>query len=294
MRINYRLHSWWPTDNVCSVDLFDLDRTSMRLMTHDASKQDLVYRVFSPDGDTRYAIYVFGNVADAEATDWTGDPGEVADDDNKILAYNGLTFVTPGVYIGLTLANTTYGADMDGLNIRFIQQSTELDRWDCMFYKTASFGVMTVRAIEGILEEYTDAGHALDGFGQRIVRGRKTPKERDRGIISALGQEEVFPSEGFNFRGNVNLEIQVGVAGTARRGDPTWEAAKRYSDIVKSILADERRTLDGYAIDVRITDISEPQQWQGPGDESPSQFMVCTLTGYASLIGQIESDITAL
>jgi len=291
MRMTFRLPSWWPTDTRADGDYFDLVNLNYRLQWYAASVQDLYVRAFSPASDTMVCVHAFRTLADAEASEWVGSAEEIADEDNKILASSGLFFPVVGEQVGQSFANGGYGPDMSGLAMDYVVVTNPLDRWDAMFARIGSPALLVTRGIENILEEYTATGAALDGFAKRIIRGKKVDGTRGKGLFAALGEDESTSNEGSNFRVRVGLEIQVGVAGQARRGDQAWEQAKAYADQVRSILADERRTLDGLVSDLKLPNMSEPQQMN---DDSSSTFMVCLLTGYADMVGRMDTDRTAL
>jgi len=147
------------------------------------------------------------------------------------------------------------------------------------YYTTCDNGDQLLCVLYEILQEYAGDGCSLDGFATAWLQGRDFWQEQAKVVFVRTGDER-RPEQSGEKQG-VDREFTVAV-GVKQLGDRAEEAAKgalRAAGIVRSILMDERRDLDGYGSVVSLEGPGKPEQKKVSGTQDEPLHWVCEIRG---------------
>lgn len=260
------------------------------------SKRTLYFRIMGETGapDAEYWCHIYGFKTKTEAiADLTypfdkDEAGVVVYKENVDLS--GWPIDPPAIapYQAISMDNNAPVApNMSGLVLRIQGYGQADEEWDAVYGYTDSPALDVIEKVESLLEEYTGAGEALADFtvGQ-IKRGNLEQKARHRRIVVGLDEDREIEDQHRDFGIDCGLVIQVGVLDAKDSGFEAFELSAKYAAVVRSILHDERTSLDGMVTQTKIRAIGLPEQ----ADESSGAYYVCTIRASAFLIGKLHSD----
>ena len=250
---------------------FVLDDVAMSLVTA-ANRRDIFLRCLQRPAHaskTNTCIYACNTFAKALAITTV-----LADSDARTAA--GVSAWTESLVLDGTrqfgaLANQAgVTPDLTGLKLWTNGAADAAADWDALYCYTADPASVVLTEIESILEEYMSSGQALDGFStarveigpEELVLVSKAPL-----IIAAIADSPDVEHAAGEFGCDVNFSVIVGSRGLASKGSKNYKEVLAYAGAVRSILGDERITLNGVTVETVISNVGGPTPVFG--DEEP-------------------------
>lgn len=262
----------------CSSACFTINQVVLSDLTTVANKRECWIRFVARTAQFFFpSIYITKTKAEALAI-----TGYLANDAARIAAgVIAYCDVLDNITAPQTLTFTnqaTVAPDFTGFKLRVTGVALSGDT-DYMAGYIASPGNEVLSQIETILESRMGSGQILDGYTSATCS--KGPESftihgQAKNIAAAVASEDDIETAVGLFGVAVNFAVLIGRLAIPR--ETGYAALLRTAGEVRSVLADELRTLNGLCTDLVIGQVAGPEEVSGKGEP----YMVARITGRAN------------
>lgn len=255
---------WLTEAGASQFKLLAVDLSSVS----ETSRRDLWFRTIR-DGDAPQTdIYATKTYDEAVAIADILEDSIAARQAAGVAAYS-LDITVDGTRNSITLTNQVgLPPSLSDLGITY-EGAAAGGSWNATFGYTASPEQAVTEEIDYILQQYMSAGQSLEDFtSARIIRG---PDELQvlsiapNIVASIAGSEDAETAagrHGINVRGTVIVACR----NLTSKGEAAYDNALKYAGAVRSILGDEKKTLNGLTPEVVIGAVEGPELIAGPDE----------------------------
>lgn len=264
-----------------ATSVFDLCEVQLKEMDDTDNIRDVYVRALQRPNDqseTDMYLYLVKTRAEADAiTDKLADGAAITS--AGVIAYIEDQALS-GSRQTLTLTNNAdVDPDFTGVKV-IVNGAGDSSDWDTTHGYVASMSEAISDEIEYTLGLYMGDGQALDGFHKAsIVKGPEDllVLSKAKKIVGAIADEEEAERVAGYFALRVNFTVVVGDAGIYNRGETNYQNVLKFSGAIRSILGDERITLNGLCDEVVISDVVGPEPVMGDNEA----YVAAKINGFA-------------